>query len=103
MRRRERLTGFLIIFILLTFSAYSNSMNVGGRMLQSNLQSDSEKQQNINNFQERNTATNRDFNKINSSTKQKEKTTMETKNKTENNNSDTADIQDNSDRKTEKI
>ncbi|SDH42658.1 peptidoglycan DD-metalloendopeptidase family protein [Halanaerobium congolense] len=102
MRRRERLTGFFIIFILLTFSAYSNSMNVGGRMLQSNLQSDSEKQQNINNFQERNTATNRDFNKINNSTKQKEKTTMETKNKTENNNSDTADIQDNSDRKTEK-
>lgn len=102
LRRRERLTGFFIIFILLTFSAYSNSMNVGGRMLQSNLQSDSEKQQNINNFQERNTATNRDFNKINSSTKQKEKTTMETKNKTENNNSDTADIQDNSDRKTEK-
>lgn len=102
LRRRERLTGFFIIFILLTFSAYSNSMNVGGRMLQSNLQSDSEKRQNINNFQERNTATNRDFNKINSSTKQKEKTTMETKNKTENNNSDTADIQDNSDRKTEK-
>jgi len=102
LRRRERLTGFFIIFILLTFSAYSNSMNVGGRMLQSNLQSDSEKQQNINNFQERNTATNRDFNKINNSTKQKEKTTMETKNKTENNNSDTADIQDNSDRKTEK-
>lgn len=102
MRRRERLTGFFIIFILLTFSAYSNSMNVGGRMLQSNLQSDSEKRQNINNFQERNTATNRDFNKINNSTKQKEKTTMETKNKTENNNSDTADIQDNSDRKTEK-
>ena len=32
MRRRERLTGFLIIFILLTFSAYSNSMNVGGRL-----------------------------------------------------------------------
>ncbi len=32
MRRRERLTGFLIIFILLTFSAYSNSMNVGGRI-----------------------------------------------------------------------
>ncbi len=32
MRRRERLTGFFIIFILLTFSAYSNSMNVGGRM-----------------------------------------------------------------------
>ncbi|OEG61836.1 MAG: peptidase M23 [Halanaerobium sp. MDAL1] len=31
MRRRERLTGFFIIFILLTFSAYSNSMNVGGR------------------------------------------------------------------------
>lgn len=30
MRRRERLTGFLIIFILLTFSAYSNSINVGG-------------------------------------------------------------------------
>ncbi|MFP4198437.1 MAG: peptidoglycan DD-metalloendopeptidase family protein [Halanaerobium sp.] len=32
MRRRERLTGFFIIFILLTFSAYSNSMNVGGRI-----------------------------------------------------------------------
>jgi murein DD-endopeptidase MepM/ murein hydrolase activator NlpD len=31
LRRRERLTGFFIIFILLTFSAYSNSMNVGGR------------------------------------------------------------------------
>ncbi|MGM0547797.1 MAG: peptidoglycan DD-metalloendopeptidase family protein [Bacillota bacterium] len=31
MRRRERLTGFFIIFILLVFSAYSNSMNVGGR------------------------------------------------------------------------
>ncbi|RCW50602.1 MULTISPECIES: M23 family metallopeptidase [Halanaerobium] len=31
MRRRERLTGFFIIFILLTFSAYSSSMNVGGR------------------------------------------------------------------------
>lgn len=31
MRRRERLTGFFIIFILLSFSAYSNSMNVGGR------------------------------------------------------------------------
>ena len=31
MRRRERLTGFFIIFILLIFSAYSNSMNVGGR------------------------------------------------------------------------
>lgn len=31
MRRRERLTGFLIIFMLLTFSAYSNSMNIGGR------------------------------------------------------------------------
>lgn len=30
MRRRERLTGFFIIFILLSFSAYSNSMNVGG-------------------------------------------------------------------------
>ena len=38
MRRRERLTGFLIIFILLTFSAYSNSMNVGGRMSQTNIQ-----------------------------------------------------------------
>ncbi len=38
MRRRERLTGFFIIFILLTFSAYSNSMNVGGRMLQNNIQ-----------------------------------------------------------------
>jgi murein DD-endopeptidase MepM/ murein hydrolase activator NlpD len=32
LRRRERLTGFFIIFILLTFSAYSNSMNVGGRI-----------------------------------------------------------------------
>lgn len=32
MQRRERLTGFFIIFILLTFSAYSNSMNVGGGM-----------------------------------------------------------------------
>lgn len=32
MRRRERLTGFFIIFILLAFSAYSNSMNVGGRI-----------------------------------------------------------------------
>jgi len=31
LRRRERLTGFFIIFILLTFSAYSSSMNVGGR------------------------------------------------------------------------
>ena len=30
LRRRERLTGFFIIFILLTFSAYNNSMNVGG-------------------------------------------------------------------------
>ncbi|MGM0500728.1 MAG: peptidoglycan DD-metalloendopeptidase family protein [Bacillota bacterium] len=38
MRRRERLTGFFIIFILLTFSAYSNSMNVGGRMIQTNIQ-----------------------------------------------------------------
>ena len=38
MRRRERLTGFLIIFILLTFSAYSNSMNVGGRISQTNIQ-----------------------------------------------------------------
>jgi murein DD-endopeptidase MepM/ murein hydrolase activator NlpD len=38
LRRRERLTGFLIIFILLTFSAYSNSMNVGGRMSQTNIQ-----------------------------------------------------------------
>lgn len=32
MRRGERLTGFFIIFILLSFSAYSNSMNVGGRI-----------------------------------------------------------------------
>lgn len=32
LRRRERLTGFFIIFILLAFSAYSNSMNVGGRV-----------------------------------------------------------------------
>jgi murein DD-endopeptidase MepM/ murein hydrolase activator NlpD len=31
LRRRERLTGFFIIFILLTFSAYSGSVNVGGR------------------------------------------------------------------------
>lgn len=31
MRRRDRLTGFFIIFILLTFSAYSSSINVGGR------------------------------------------------------------------------
>ena len=38
MRRRERLTGFFIIFILLTFSAYSNSMNVGGRIGQTNQQ-----------------------------------------------------------------
>ena len=38
MRRRERLTGFFIIFILLTFSAYSNSMNVGGRIIQTNNQ-----------------------------------------------------------------
>jgi len=38
LRRRERLTGFLIIFILLTFSAYSNSMNVGGRIGQTNQQ-----------------------------------------------------------------
>ncbi|MFW5988568.1 MAG: peptidoglycan DD-metalloendopeptidase family protein, partial [bacterium] len=38
MRRRERLTGFFIIFILLTFSAYSNSMNVGGRIGQTNSQ-----------------------------------------------------------------
>ncbi len=35
MRRRERLTGFFIIFILLTFSAYSSSVNVGGRSLNS--------------------------------------------------------------------
>lgn len=33
LRRRERLTGFLIIFLLLTFSAYSNSMNIGGRSI----------------------------------------------------------------------
>lgn len=32
MRRRERLIGFFIIFVLLTFSAYSNSMNVGGNL-----------------------------------------------------------------------
>ncbi|MFP4021912.1 MAG: peptidoglycan DD-metalloendopeptidase family protein [Halanaerobium sp.] len=38
MRRRERLTGFFIIFILLAFSAYSNSMNVGGRMGQTDEQ-----------------------------------------------------------------
>ena len=38
MRRSERLTGFFIIFILLTFSAYSNSMNVGGRIGQTNQQ-----------------------------------------------------------------
>jgi murein DD-endopeptidase MepM/ murein hydrolase activator NlpD len=38
LRRRERLIGFFIIFILLTFSAYSNSMNVGGRMIQTNIQ-----------------------------------------------------------------
>lgn len=31
LRRRDRLTGFFIIFILLVFSAYSNSMNIGGR------------------------------------------------------------------------
>ena len=38
MRRRERLTGFFIIFLLLTFSAYSNSMNVGGRIVEANRQ-----------------------------------------------------------------
>jgi len=38
LRRRERLTGFFIIFILLTFSAYSNSMNVGGRGVTENQQ-----------------------------------------------------------------
>lgn len=80
LRRRERLTGFLIIFILLTFSAYSNSMNVGGRTFQSNYQSGSVKKQNINNDQKArnsNTAKDRDFNKINNSTGQKEKSTME--------------------------
>ena len=45
MRRRDRLTGFFIIFILLTFSAYSGSVNVGGRapvnMGQQKLQSSS--------------------------------------------------------------
>lgn len=49
LRRRERLTGFLIIFILLTFSAYSNSMNVGGRMSPSSNQPEAISQNSIQN------------------------------------------------------
>ena len=66
MRRRERLTGFFIIFILLTFSAYSNSMNVGGRIgIASNQQREIE--QSSRRVQEtRNITVNISDNKINS-------------------------------------
>ncbi|MEC9490085.1 MAG: LysM peptidoglycan-binding domain-containing M23 family metallopeptidase [Halanaerobiales bacterium] len=70
LRRRERLTGFFIIFILLTFSAYSNSMNVGGRMgIPSNQQKENE--QSSHRIQEtRNITTNINDNKINNSVEQ---------------------------------
>jgi len=66
LRRRERLTGFFIIFILLTFSAYSNSMNVGGRIgIASNQQREIE--QSSRRVQEtRNITVNISDNKINS-------------------------------------
>ncbi|MFW6281765.1 MAG: peptidoglycan DD-metalloendopeptidase family protein [bacterium] len=51
MRRRERLTGFLIIFVLLTFSAYSNSVNVGGRLPVNPNQQKKESSTNFNNKQ----------------------------------------------------
>jgi murein DD-endopeptidase MepM/ murein hydrolase activator NlpD len=51
LRRRERLTGFLIIFILLTFSAYSSSVNVGGRFPVNPNQQKEESSSNFNNKQ----------------------------------------------------
>jgi len=103
LRRRERLTGFLIIFILLTFSAYSNSMNVGGRTFQSNYQSGSAKKQNINNdlkARNANTAVDRDFNKINNSSKQKEKSTMESQVELKDSNSNSLNIENKSNNET---
>ncbi|RAK09399.1 murein DD-endopeptidase MepM/ murein hydrolase activator NlpD [Halanaerobium saccharolyticum] len=67
MRRRERLTGFFIIFILLTFSAYSNSMNVGGRIGITNNQHREIKQSSRRVQESRNITTNISDNNINNS------------------------------------
>ncbi|KXS49847.1 MAG: peptidase M23 [Halanaerobium sp. T82-1] len=100
MRRRERLTGFLIIFILLTFSAYSNSMNVGGRMLQPNHQSNSNNQtyESNNNFEDRKISKKSDINyKLDS----KEKTSLETETINKNKDSAKTDLLNSRDSKIE--
>ncbi len=86
MRRRERLTGFFIIFILLTFSAYSNSMNVGGRIgIASNQQRKIE--QSSRRVQEtRNITVNISDNKINSVEKDNNQMTEQIVSKEENQN-----------------
>jgi len=86
LRRRERLTGFFIIFILLTFSAYSNSMNVGGRIgIASNQQRKIE--QSSRRVQEtRNITVNISDNKINSVEKDNNQMTEQIVSKEENQN-----------------